>query len=254
MLAVFPRALAGCLAVVGWANLMASAADQQPANLSRLSRQVDAMFQQWDSTASPGFMVGVFRDGRLLHQRGYGMANIDYQVPLSEESVFHVMSLSKSFVTVCVAQAMDQGLFAPEDNVRTYIPELNDFGSSITIRHLLTCRSGLRDYWDGMVLLGREPMDSYAAEDVFDFILRQKKLRFAPGERWSYSTSDWFLLGMVVERTSGKSMRQYADEQLFAPLDMRHTFFDDRPEGPLAHRADGHGHDHESFVHLRSTQ
>ncbi len=246
------RAVAAGLAVLAMTNAITWADDDRSSELQELSRQVDRLFEPWDNKNSPGYVVGVMLDGKFVHQRGYGMANIDYDEPISAGSVFHIMSLSKSFVTACVARAMDQGHFAPDDHIRGYIPELHDFEVPVTIRHLLTCRSGLRDYWDGMVLLGREPTDNYSAEDVFDFIQRQKNLIFAPDERWGYSTSDWFLLAMAIERTTGKSLRDFADEQFFQPLGMHDTFFDDRPGAGLPHRADGHSHDGESYIHFRS--
>ena len=225
-------------------------ADDSGRQASQLNKHVDKLFQRWASPDSPGYAVGIIRDGRFVHKRGYGMANLDEGIPITPETVFHVMSLSKSFTTACAARAMDQGRFAPTDDVRTYLPELRDFGKTITIQHLLTCRSGLRDFWHGMILLGRDPNDAYSSADVFDLILRQKSLIFEPGERWGYSNTDWFLLSMIIERTAGRSLRKFADQQFFEPLGMQHTFFDDSPDVTRKHRALGYGHNGQSFIKL----
>ena len=215
-----------------------------------LSAKVDELFQRWDQPDSPGYAVGIIRDGEFVHKRGYGMANLDEGIAITSETVFDVMSVSKCFTSVCVALAMDQGLFSPDDDVRAYVPELRDFGSTITIRHLLTCHSGLRDYWHGMILLGRDVEDAYANQDVLDLILRQKTLIFMPGERWGYSNTDYFLLSLIVERVTGKSFREFATEHLFQPLGMKNTFFDDDPAMAIKHRAVSHGHNGKSFVRL----
>lgn len=216
------------------------------------SNQVDQIFSDWDRLDSPGYHVSVIQDGAFVHQRGYGMANLEHAVPLNADTVFCVMSVSKSFSTVCVAIAMDQGFFAPDDDVRKYVPELNDFGKVITIRDLLKCHSGLRDYYHALALSGRDVADAYTSADVMDLITRQKSLLFDPGERWSYSNSDWFLLAEVIRRTTGKTFRQFADEQLFSPLGMRATFFQDNPRTAVVNRANGHGHDGERFVQLQA--
>ena len=221
----------------------------QDRDLQRAAK-VDELFRDWDRQDAPGFAVGIIRDADCVHQRGYGLANLDEGISIGSDTVFHVMSMAKSFTTVCVAMAMDQGLFAPDDDVRTYVPELPNYGSTITIRHLLKCQSGLRDYWHAMILLGRDVEDAYSARDVFDVIVRQKTLLFEPGETWGYSNSDYFLLALIIERTAGKSFREFATEQLFEPLAMKQTFYDDDPAVAIRHRAVGHGENQKGFRRL----
>ena len=215
-------------------------------------QQVDQMFARWNQPNSPGYTVAVFKDGEVLHSKGYGMANLDEQTPLGPKTPLCLMSLSKSFASVCVAIAMDQGHFAPDDDVRKYVPELHEFKTPIRIRHLITCRSGLRDFYFGMALIGRNVEDVFTSDDALDLILRQKTLMIEPGEEWSYSNSDWFLLAEVLRRTTGKTLREFAEEHLFQPLNMKHTLFQDAPRLPHHDRAVGYAHRENKFTRHES--
>ena len=206
-----------------------------------LSAKVDGLFAKWDRHDSPGFAVGVIRHGKFVHRRGYGMANLDEGIRITSESVFDLYSVTKSFTTACIARLLDQGDVSLDDDIRKYVSELRQFKTPIKIRHLIRCRSGLRDYLDLMMLLGRERDDTWTDEDVLDVISRQKSPTFTPGEKHAYNNSDFLLLGLIIQRATGKPLREFADEQLFQPLGMKHTFFDDDRSLPLKYRAIGHG-------------
>ncbi len=200
-----------------------------------LARDIDELFVEWSRKDSPGFSVAVIRHGQVIHARGYGQANLDTDTPLTADSVFDTFSVTKMFTTVCVARLLDLELATADDDVRKFIPELHEFATPIRIRDLLRCRTGLYDYYMTMMLSGRNFDDTWTAEDVLDLVSRQKSLPFKPGAKWAYSNTDYFLLGLVVERASGKSIREFADEELFGPLKMSSTFFDDERR-PLHHR------------------
>jgi CubicO group peptidase (beta-lactamase class C family) len=204
------------------------------------SAAVDRLFEKWDRPNAPGLVVGVIRDGKFVHKRGYGMANLDTATPITSETSFDVMSLAKSFTTACAALLFDRGVLSPDSDVRKYVPELPEYETPVTLRHLLTCRSGLRDFYHLMILLGRSEQDAYTKEDVLDVISRQKASVFKPGTKFAYSNSDYFLLALVIERATGKSFRDVTSEQLFDPLGMKHTFFDDDEAIPRKNRAIGY--------------
>jgi CubicO group peptidase (beta-lactamase class C family) len=204
------------------------------------SASVDKLFEKWDRPDAPGFAVGVILNGKFVHKRGYGMANLDADIPIMSKTSFDVMSLAKSFTTACAARLFDQGVLSPDSDVRRYVPELPEYDPPVTIRHLVTCRSGLRDFYYLMILLGRSEQDAYTKTDVLDVISRQKTPMFKPGTRFAYSNSDYFLLALVIERATGKSFREVTSEQLFDPLEMKHSFFDDDEALPRKHRAIGH--------------
>lgn len=202
---------------------------------------IDELFSKWDREDSPGMAVGVFQNGIAVHKRGYGMANLDESIPVSSASIFDTYSVTKSFTTACIARLLDEGKVSLDDDIRRFVPELPEYASPVRIRHLIRCRSGLRDYLNLMMLTGRSRDDIWNRDDALDLIVRQKATTFTPGEDHSYNNTDFFLLALIVERATGKSVREYASEQLFNPLGMQSTFFDDDRTLPLKNRTVGYG-------------
>lgn len=189
---------------------------------------VDAIFKDFTKPDSPGCAVGVYQDGKETYARAYGLANLDHDVPLTTRSVFHVASVSKQFTAAAVLLLAQDGKLSVEDDIRKYVPELPDFGSRITLRHLANHTSGIRDQWALLGLAGwRYSRDLITDDDVLALLSRQKDLNFRPGERHLYSNSGYTLLAMVVSRVSGKSFREFTAERIFKPLGMTNTHFRD---------------------------
>jgi CubicO group peptidase (beta-lactamase class C family) len=191
------------------------------------SARVDAIFAEYARTTSPGCAVGVAQDGKLVHRKGYGMANLDHGIPLSPASVFYIASVSKQFTATVATLLAAEGRISLDDDVRTYIPELPDYGKTITIRHLIHHTSGLRDYLELMGMAGMRVADVHSSGEVLDLIARQRELNFAPASEHLYSNTGYFLISVITERVTGKSLRDYADEKIFRPLGMGHTHFHD---------------------------
>lgn len=190
--------------------------------------RMDKLFADLDKTSSPGCAVGVIREGRLIFSRGYGMANLDHDIALSSRSVFHVASVSKQFTAAAIVLLAQQGKLSIDDPVRKHIPELRDFGTPLTIRHLLHHTSGLRDQWLMLILSGwRLSQDVVKDEDVMDLVARARELNFQPGEKHLYSNTGYTLLAQIVKRVSGKSLREFTTAEIFEPLEMRDTHFRD---------------------------
>ena len=187
--------------------------------------QVDAIFAQWDRPDSPGCALGVYQDGRTLYARGYGMADLEHDSPITPGSVFYAGSVSKQFTAMAAALAIKQGKLGPDDDVRKYVPELPDYGRTITIRHLLHHTSGLRDVNALMVLAGRRDEDAFDNEAVLRIVSRQKALNFLPGDEYLYSNSGYAMLALAVERATGTPFAEYADANIFRPLGMTVTHF-----------------------------
>jgi CubicO group peptidase (beta-lactamase class C family) len=214
-------------AIVCAVAIATSAAAQSPPPADRAS-QVDAIFKDYAKKDSPGCAVGVYQDDRLLLSRAYGMANLDHDVPLSPTSVFHIASVSKQFTAAAILLLAQDGKLSVDDEVRKHIPELPDFGSKITIRHLVHHTSGIRDQWDLLTFAGwRYSRDLITDQDVLTLLSRQKDLNFSPGERHLYSNSGYTLLATIVSKVSGKTFRQFTTERIFAPLGMTNTHFRD---------------------------
>jgi CubicO group peptidase (beta-lactamase class C family) len=207
---------------------------------SSVHGRVDRIFAQWDRTDSPGCALGVYQNGRVEYARGYGMANLELGVALSPQSVFDIGSTSKQFTAMSIMLLAREGKLSLEDDIRKYIPELPPYGKTITIRHILTHTSGIRDYLTLWALAGVDDADLTTDQDALDLIARQKELNFAPGEQWLYSNSGFFLASIIVQRVSGKTLAQFAAERIFAPLGMTHTRFNNDHMAVIPNRATGY--------------
>ena len=119
-----------------------------------VAKQVDKVFEKWDRPDSPGCALGIYKDGQIVYKRGYGIANLNDDIPITPATVFHVASMSKQFTAASVLLLAQQGKLSLDDDVHKYIPELPDFGERITLRHLLHHTSGLRDQWSLLGLSG----------------------------------------------------------------------------------------------------
>ncbi|MFT3881129.1 MAG: enterochelin esterase [Gemmatales bacterium] len=191
-------------------------------------KKIDDIFARWNKTNSPGVVVAVIRDGKMVYQRGYGMANLELDTPLNPNSVFYIASTSKQFTAACIALLARQGKISLDDDVRKYIKELPNYGRPITIRHLIHHTSGLRDYLSVNAISGRTTA-GITTDDAVRMIVKQKELNALPGEEYLYTNSGYVLMSAIIERVTGKPLRQYAQENIFQPLGMTHSVFrDDR--------------------------
>jgi len=202
---------------------------------------VDKIFAQWDSTVSPGCALSVMQDGHIVYERVYGMANLDHDIPIRPDTVFHVASISKQFTAAAILLLAQEHKLSLDDDVRKYIKELPDFGAQITIRHLIYHTSGLRDQWELLGLAGwRYSLDLITDDDVLESMSRQKDLNFKPGEKHVYCNTGYTLLAQIVKRVSGQSLREFTADRIFKPLGMNHTHFRDDHAEIVKHIAYGY--------------
>lgn len=190
----------------------------------------------------------VIKHGQVVYQQNYGMADLERHVPITPVTVFDIGSTSKQFTAMCILLLAKQGKLSLDDEIQKYVPELPRYPDRITIRHLIHHTSGIRDYLVLMSLAGMSEVNDYSEQQVLDLLARQKGLNFKPGEEYLYSNSGYFLLSVIVKRASGKSLRTFAEENIFRPLKMEHTHFHDDFTEIVKHRAlaygpkDGGGH------------
>ncbi len=189
--------------------------------------RVDSIFAPWAAENSPGCAVGVYRGGAILFARGYGMANLEHGIPNTPASIFHVASISKQFAAFSIVLLAQEGRLSLDDEVRTHVAELPDFGPPITIRHLIHHTSGLRDQWELLALSGWRSDDPKSEADILGLLRRQRALNFAPGAEYLYSNSGYTLLAVIVHRVTGQTLREFAAERIFKPLGMDRTHFHD---------------------------
>jgi CubicO group peptidase (beta-lactamase class C family) len=222
-----PRLLANVFAQSSVSPDQAGVVSNLPAPPPRVKEQVDQLFTKWDKVETPGAAIAIIKDGKIIYSRGYGMANLEYDIPNTPATVFHIASVSKQFTAFAIYLLERENKLSLDDDVRRYLPELHDFGKAITIRQLLHHTSGLRDQWNLLALAGWRLEDVITQQDVLGLIWRQKELNFAPGEQMLYSNTGYTLLGLIVERVSGTSLSKFTQERIFQPLGMTHTHFQD---------------------------
>jgi CubicO group peptidase (beta-lactamase class C family) len=223
------------------AALLAAAAPATAQTLpDSVLRKVDQVFAAYDRTDSPGCAMGIYRDGRILYARGYGMANLELGIALSPRSVLDIGSTSKQFTAFAVALLEQAGKLSQADPVRKYLPELGAYADGIKVADLVHHTSGLRDYLVLLYLAGFRDADLTDDDDALRLIVRQQAANFAPNTEWLYSNTGYFLLSVIVKRVSGKSLRAFAQERMFTPLGMRATHFHDDHAMIVENRATGY--------------
>ncbi len=199
---------------------------------------VDAIFLSVDRRGSPGCALSIMRSGEIVYKQGYGEANLEYDIPIEPSSIFHVASVSKQFTALAVALLAAEGKLSWDDDIRSYVPEVPDYGVPITLRHLAHHTSGLRDQWELLIMAGwRWEADVVLQDDVLDIVSRQKKLNFLPGDEYLYSNTGYTLLAVVVERVTGMKLREFAKRRIFEPLRMHDTHFHDDHQMIVKNRA-----------------
>ena len=199
--------------------------------------QVDALFSAWAGEATPGCAVAVSRDGVLDFARGYGMASLEYGVPITPESIFHVASISKQFTAFAMGLLEQEGKLSRDDDIRKYLPELPEYGRKVTLAGLVHHTSGLREQFHLLNLAGWRGDDLMTEDDVLWVVARQRGLDFEPGTEWSYNNTGYTLLSVIIKRVAGKSLRAFAEERIFRPLGMRDTHFHDDHSEVVPRRA-----------------
>ena len=193
-----------------------------------LAAAADTVFARWNSTHTPGCAVGVSREGKVLLTRGYGMADLETGTPITAATIFESGSVAKQFTATAILLLAQEGKLNLDDPARKYVPELPEYDQPITIRHLLTHTSGLRE-WSSLVAAAGWPRGSRAhtQAELLDMVFRQKALNYPVGEHYSYTNTGYALAMTIVERVSGKSFQAFTRERIFQPLGMTHTHWRD---------------------------
>jgi CubicO group peptidase (beta-lactamase class C family) len=221
----------------------AAAQEHQPAHqpspdaAARYGAQVDAIMAEHARVAGPGAAVAVIRDGSIVLERGYGLAHLEYDVPVTPATVFHVASVSKQFTTFAVTLLAQQGRLSLDDDIRQHLPELHDFEHRITIRHLIHHTSGIRDQWELAMMAGWRMDDVITRDQIMALMRRQRELNFEPGAEHLYSNMGYTLLAEITERVSGQPFGEFLQHHVFEPLGMRSTHVHDDHERVVPGRA-----------------
>lgn len=190
-------------------------------------KRIDNIFKRWDNKNSPGCAVGIVKNDSLIFAKGYGMANLEYGIPITPETIFHMASISKQFTAYSIVLLARQNKLRLDDDIHKYLPWFPDLKEKITIRNLLNHTSGIRDQWQLLSIAGTRLDDVITQDHIIKVLSKQQALNFKPGERYSYSNSGFTMLAEIVHKVTGKTLRQFTDSAIFAPLGMKNTHFHD---------------------------
>ena len=189
------------------------------------SLAIDSIFSEWNKPNVPGCALGIIKDGKLIYAKGYGMANLEKNIPISTNSVFEIASTSKQFTAACIILLAEQGKLNLDNKLSDFFPEFPDYANQITIRHLLNHTSGIRD--DGTLAFLKSPVSINIRTDstIMKLLANQKELNFKPGDKYEYSNTGYWLLGQIVNKVSKMDLADFAKLVIFEPLGMNSTLF-----------------------------
>ena len=200
-------------------------------------KQIDQLFTAYNNPQTPGAAVAVAKDGKIIFKKGYGSADLEYNIPITPATIFHIASLSKQFTAFSILLLEGEGKLSINDDIRKYIPEVPDFGKVITLNQLMHHTSGLRDQWDLLAMAGWRLDDIITKAQVLRLVSRQKDLNFNPGDEFLYCNTGFTLLAEVVARVSGQTFAEFTRINIFQPLKMNNTLFYNDCEKIVKNRA-----------------
>lgn len=222
---------------LGSTGIAVAAPPGNTAPAQRLAK-LDALLAGGTSTTLPGCAIGIQGKG-IDVTRAYGLADLERPAPIQVDSVFNIASTSKQFTAAAILVLVAEGKLKLNDDIRTYLPELSNLGTRITIDHLLNHTSGLRDFRFTDWVLGRDTL-AQSNLDVLAYAARQQALNHAPGESHLYNNTGYVLLAIIAERASGQSLQALSEARLFGPAGMKHTQWESESPRLVTQRAFGY--------------
>lgn len=190
----------------------------QTLNTKQLTAEFDKMLSEKFKPGETGCAALVAKNGQIIYQKAFGMANLELNVPMQPDMVFRIGSITKQFTAVAILQLMEQGKLSLQDDITKFIPDYPTQAYTITIEHLLTHTSGIKSYTGIPEIMKNIRMDMKPEELIAQF--KNQPMEFAPGTKWNYNNSGFFLLGYIIEKVTGKTYAEYIQENFFTPLGM----------------------------------
>lgn len=187
--------------------------------------KINAIFADWNHSNEPGGAVGIVKSGKLIYGKGFGMADLEHNIPISPRSVFYLASLAKQFTAFCILLLEEQGKLNLKDEIQKYLPDFPRYERPITIAQLIHHTSGLRDFSTLIDLQGRSYLEDISEREVYELIKNQKSLNFLPSDEYMYCNSGYFLLSKIIETVTKQTLKAFAAKHIFEPLGMKSTTF-----------------------------
>jgi CubicO group peptidase (beta-lactamase class C family) len=204
-------------------TLLTVLATAQQKDAKQLSSGFDKLLSAQFKADEPGATALIAHNGQVIYKKAYGLADVELSVPMKRDNIFKIGSITKQFTAVVILQLMEQGKLSLQDEITRYIPDYPTQGNKITIEHLLTHTSGIRNYTSIKDTVGWDRRDVTPVEMIDYF--KNQPMRFAPGTRWEYSNSGYFLLGYIIEKITGRTYAEYLEEHFFTPLQMNNSSY-----------------------------
>jgi len=203
-------------------------------------KRIDQLLYPYGGNEAPGGVVGVIKDGKLIFSKNYGKANLTHSINFDASTPTNIGSVSKQFTAMAILLLEQEGRLSTEDDIRKHIPEIPDFGDVIKIKNLLNHTTGLWEVYNLMPITGWKGEDKLIRSEILEMIKRQDKLQAKPGEEFNYNNTAFILLAEVVKRTSGTEFPQWVKENIFEPLDMKHSYVRDNPKEIIKNASQGY--------------
>ena len=210
------------------------------------------LMSRYDGEDSPGAAVQVWRDGETLFSSAYGMANLGYGIPFATDTRTNIGSTSKQFTAFAIMLQAERGLLSLDDDIRKHIPELPEFDHTISVRHLITHTSGLREFLNLTRMTGRrlDRGDWIDRSEIIDIVRRQPALQNEPGAEWNYNNTAFGLAAVIVERTSGQDFPTFMRDNVFEPLGMTRTLVRPSPIHIVPEMSEGYTPGPDGFLQI----
>ncbi|MGD1890372.1 MAG: serine hydrolase domain-containing protein [Cyclobacteriaceae bacterium] len=212
-------------------------------------QKIDSLFIGWNQPNHPGGVVGIQQKGKTVFHKAYGLASLEYLVPNTTGTMFNTASVSKQFTAMGIVLLHQEGKLSVDDDIRKYIPELPDFGSTITIRHMLHHTSGLRSLHALLGLAGWRGDDLRTNEDLYRLMEQQQDLNFTPGDEYLYCNTGFMYMAKIIETVTKEKFTDWMQQSIFAPLGMMDTYVEDQYNRVVTQNATSyHGSADEGFT------
>ena len=215
----------------------------------KLSNAVEDIFSNINLDVEPACAIGVIENNKYIFQSGFGLSNLEHDIEITSDSVFRIGSISKQFTVMAIALLEERGLLSLDDPVNKYIPDLIEYDHNVTIRHLIHHFSGLGDYeysdYPGRFVnaVGEEfrwgNQDYMSNQEIYS-LFKSLPLIMRPETKFWYSNLGYGLLTLVIENITGVSLREFAEKEIFGPLEMNDSFFNDNVNLIVKNRADAY--------------
>jgi CubicO group peptidase (beta-lactamase class C family) len=209
--------------------LLANSINLSFAQLNKTAiEQIDSLFLAWNQPNHPGGAIGIMQHGKLVYSKAYGLASLEYLVPNTANTNFNIASISKQFTSMGILILEQQGKLSIDEDIRTYLPELPDFGEKITLRHCMHHTSGMRSLHALLGMAGWRGDDMRNNADLFRLMKKQKDLNFKPGSEYLYCNTGYMLMADIIEKISGEKFADWMKKNIFDPLGLVATYVEDQ--------------------------